>query len=91
MIFLRIRHVHSKFKKLAFKFPPFLFSQDYIEFMADKFGSRNPFKKRYFYDAMDYFRDEHDGNTVFFYVSDDMDWGRKNIRNKNKDLYFVGE
>ncbi len=37
---------------------------------------------------------EHYGNVIFLYISDDMDWGRKNlgIRKKAaKDLYFVGE
>ena len=59
--------------------------------MEKKFGASNPFKKRYFHDAMDYFReDNEDGHTVFLYVSDDMEWGRKNIRDKHKDLYFVG-
>ena len=65
--------------------------QDYIPYMAEKFGAPNPYKKRYFYDAMDYFREDNDGDTVFFYVSDDMEWGRKNLRDKHRDLYFVGK
>ena len=27
---------------------------------------------------------------AFLYVSDDMDWGRKNLKNDNDDLFFVG-
>jgi len=27
---------------------------------------------------------------VFLYVSDDMEWGEKNIKNDHKDLFFVG-
>ena len=28
---------------------------------------------------------------AFLYVSDDMDWGRKNIKSKgHKDVFFVG-
>ncbi len=52
--------------------------------------TKNPYTKRYFREAMDYFREDHD-NVVFFYVSDDMDWGRNNIKNKRGDLFFVGE
>ena len=51
-------------------------------------------KKSYFHSAMDYFREdlEDDGTALaFLYVSDDMDWGRKNIKHKgHKDLFFVG-
>jgi len=25
------------------------------------------------------------------YVSDDMEWGRKNIKSKNNDVFFVGK
>ena len=37
---------------------------------------------------------EHYGNVIFLYISDELEWGRKNlgIRKKAaKDLYFVGE
>ena len=30
-------------------------------------------------------------NVAFLYVSDDMAWGRKNIKDKENDLYFVGQ
>jgi hypothetical protein len=32
-----------------------------------------------------HFREEYD-NVAFAFVSDDMEWGRKNIKNKKKDL-----
>lgn len=35
-------------------------------------------------------REEYD-NAVFLFISDDMDWGRKNIKDKHNDLFFVGE
>jgi hypothetical protein len=28
--------------------------------------------------------------VAFVYVSDDMAWGMKNLKNKKKDLFFVG-
>ncbi len=63
---------------------------DYIEYMESTYGERHPFGKRYFRDAMDYFREEYE-NAVFFYVSDDMEWGRANLRKGGQnDLYFVG-
>lgn len=64
--------------------------QDYLPYMEDKFGLKNPFTKKYFKHAMEYFREDND-HTVFFYVSDDMPWGRQNIKNKEKDLFFVGQ
>ncbi len=63
-------------------------SKDYIEFARETWKQK-PFKKSYFYDAMDEFRDSYD-NVAFLYVSDDMKWGRKNIKDKENDLYFVG-
>jgi hypothetical protein len=65
---------------------------DYVQYMDSMYGERSPYTKSYFRDAMDYFRGEYE-DTVFFYVSDDMDWGRKNLKKKKKrekDLYFVG-
>ncbi len=52
-----------------------------------------PLKKSYFKDAMSYYREEKETEKVaFLYVSDDMDWGRKNIKNKkHKDVFFVGK
>ena len=35
------------------------------------------------------FREEFD-NVAFVYVSDDMDWGRKNLKNRSGDLFFLG-
>ena len=44
----------------------------------------------YFRDAMDYFREEFD-NVLFLYVSDDMEWGRRNVRSLGRgDLFFAG-
>lgn len=67
---------------------------DYISYMEGMFGiRRNPFDKSYFRAAMEYFReelDDDDSKTAFLYVSDDMDWGRKNVRNRHKDLFFAG-
>ena len=60
---------------------------DYIQYSAEKYGLK-PFKKSFFRDAMDYFREEFD-NVVFLWISDDMDWGRKHFK-KYKDIFFVG-
>ena len=39
---------------------------------------------------MNVFREEFE-NVAFMYVSDDMEWGRKNLKNDNNgDLFFVG-
>lgn len=35
-------------------------------------------RKSYFFDAMDYFREEYD-NVAFVFVSDDMTWGKKKL------------
>ena len=35
--------------------------------------------------------EDEDTALAFLYVSDDMEWGRKNLKNKgHKDLFFVG-
>ena len=60
---------------------------DYIQYSAEKYGLK-PFKKSFFRDAMDYFKEEFD-NVVFLWISDDMDWGRKHFK-KYDDIYFVG-
>jgi hypothetical protein len=52
-------------------------------------SGQEPLDKSYFYDAMEYFREEYE-NVAFLYVSDDMKWGKSNIKNKKKDLFFVG-
>ena len=38
---------------------------------------------------MEEMRESYD-NVAFLYVSDSMAWGRKNIKDKENDLYFVG-
>lgn len=44
----------------------------------------------YFEDAMEYFRDEYGSDdTVFVYVSDDMKWGRRKLKDA-KNLFFMG-
>ena len=62
--------------------------QDMIAFSKKAFKDK-PFKKSHFYDAMEHFREEYDP-VVFIYISDDMAWGRKNLKNKHKDLFFIG-
>ena len=68
--------------------------QDYIAYIEQMYGMKAK-KKSYFYKAMDYFREDledEDTALAFLYVSDDMDWGRKNIKQKgHKDLFFVGK
>ena len=61
---------------------------DFTEFAKSTFNEK-PLKKSYFYDAMDHFREEFDNLVAFLYISDDMAWGRKNIKNKHKDLFFA--
>ena len=48
-----------------------------------------PIKKSLFYDAMESYREDYDP-VAFLYVSDDMAWGKKLLKNKHKDLFFVG-
>ena len=39
---------------------------------------------------MEYFREEYwDTTVVFVYVSDDMKWGRRNLKD-SKNLFFLG-
>ena len=62
---------------------------DFTQFARSTFNEK-PLKKSYFYDAMEHFREEFDSEPVaFLYISDDMAWGRKNIKDKHKDLFFV--
>jgi len=35
-----------------------------------------------------YSREEYE-NVAFLFISDDMAWGKKNIKNKNKDLVNI--
>ena len=58
--------------------------------------TRNPYTKRYFRSAADYFRSEAEDQgkvAAFLYVSDDMQWGRDNLgkKKKNGDFFFVGK
>ena len=62
---------------------------DISAFASEAFNEKPP-KKSYFYDAMEHFREEFDP-VAFLYVSDDPEWGRKNLKNKHKDLFFVGK
>jgi len=55
-----------------------------------KYKKSKPFKKSYFYDGMEEMRESYGDNIAFLYVSDDMKWGRANIKDKENDLYFVG-
>ena len=64
-------------------------SKEFNEYFK-KQNNKKPLKKGYFYDAMDEMRGSYD-NVAFLYVSDDMAWGRKNIKDKENDLYFVGQ
>ena len=54
-----------------------------------------PLKKSYFKDAMEHFREECTTKAIaFLYISDDMEWGRtqlKNVKKKYKDLFFIGK
>ena len=61
---------------------------DFTAFAEQQFKEK-PLKKSYFYDAMEHFREEYDNQVAFLYISDDMAWGKKNIKNKHKDLFFV--
>jgi galactoside 2-L-fucosyltransferase 1/2 len=60
---------------------------DYLDFRRDIL-KRKKLYNSFFFDAMDYYRDEFD-NVVFVYVSDDMEWGRKRFR-KSENVFFVG-
>eukprot|EP00095_Tigriopus_kingsejongensis_P010494 maker-scaffold436_size171858-snap-gene-0.29 protein:Tk10494 transcript:maker-scaffold436_size171858-snap-gene-0.29-mRNA-1 annotation:"galactoside 2-alpha-l-fucosyltransferase 2" len=60
---------------------------DGLDFIKQNFN-QDPLDQDYFYDAMDYFREEYD-NVAFLLVSDDMEWSRENIEDKEGDLFFV--
>ena len=52
------------------------------EFIAHlkKNHNKKALKKSYFYYAMEEMRESYGPNVAFLYVSDDMKWGRKNIK-----------
>ena len=59
---------------------------DYVEYNREVHG-QGPLIPEYFSVAMEAFRTRHE-NCAFIYVSDDMDWGRKNII--GEDIFFAG-
>jgi len=62
---------------------------DYLEFRRKRLQLDNLYED-YFQDAMEYFRDEYwDTTVVFVYVSDDMKWGRRNLKDE-KNIFFLG-
>lgn len=63
---------------------------DYLEFRRKRLGLDNLYED-YFDDAMAYFDEEYgdESTVVFIYVSDDMKWGRKALKNR-KNLFFLG-
>jgi len=64
-------------------------SPEYLSHIK-KYEKKKPFKKSYFYDGMEEMRESYGDNVAFLYISDDMKWGRKNLKDKENDLYFVG-
>ena len=60
---------------------------DMTAFAKQQFKEK-PLKKSYFIDAMEHFREEYDNQVAFLYISDDMAWGRKQLKNI-KDIFFV--
>ena len=66
---------------------------DYLEFRRRVLGLTNLYQD-YFVDATDYFVEEYSEDpdkkdVVFVYVSDDMKWGRRNLKNIN-NMFFLG-
>jgi hypothetical protein len=57
--------------------------------LTKRLTQKKPLPKSYFYDAMEDMRESYD-NVAFLYVSDVMKWGRKNLKDKENDMYFVG-
>ena len=62
---------------------------DSVEFIKRDWF-KEPLREDFFEDAMEYFREEYD-NVAFMYVSDDMEWGKENVKSEKGDLFFVGE
>lgn len=48
-----------------------------------------PITAEFYIKAMDFYRQNYK-NVAFLFVSDDMDWGRRNLGG-HKDLFFVGD
>eukprot|EP00094_Tigriopus_californicus_P002305 TCALIF_02225-PA protein Name:"Similar to FUT2 Galactoside 2-alpha-L-fucosyltransferase 2 (Bos taurus)" AED:0.15 eAED:0.15 QI:0/0.6/0.33/1/1/1/6/394/436 len=63
---------------------------DFNNFAWQKHGL-TPFEEEYFVEAMDYYRERFGEAVIFLYVSDDMKWGRLNLMNPKRDLFFVGK
>lgn len=63
--------------------------RDITAFSSKAFNEKPP-KKSHFYAAMEYFREEYNP-VAFLYVSDDCQWGKKNLKNKHNDLFFVSK
>merc|ERR1712029_1196817 len=61
---------------------------DYLDFRRRVLGLNNLYED-YFEDATDYFAEEYE-NAVFVYVSDDMRWGRRNLKGIKHSLHFLG-
>ena len=65
---------------------------DYLDFRRRVLGLSNLYED-YFADATDYFVEEYgdddDTTVVFIYVSDDMKWGRRNLKSI-KNIFFLG-
>ncbi len=62
---------------------------DYLQFRRKTLGLDNLYED-YFADAMEYFKEEYgEDSVVFVYVSDDMKWGRRNLK-EAKNLFFLG-
>ena len=64
-----------------------------MEFRRRVLGLTNLYQD-YFVDATDYFVEEYSEDpdkkdVVFVYVSDDMKWGRRNLKNIN-NMFFLG-
>ena len=61
---------------------------DYLDFRRRVLKLDNLYED-YFEDAAAYFNDDYD-NVAFVYVSDDMKWGRRKLKDKIKNMFFVG-
>eukprot|EP00095_Tigriopus_kingsejongensis_P012096 maker-scaffold702_size109376-snap-gene-0.22 protein:Tk12096 transcript:maker-scaffold702_size109376-snap-gene-0.22-mRNA-1 annotation:"dihydropteridine reductase" len=49
-----------------------------------------PVEEEFFVEAMEDYRKRFGTAVIFLFVSDDMKWGRQNLMNPKKDLFFVG-